>query len=184
MNCIKSIYILRDFGTIRLTMFSIFAMLSFFSVFYSTFMIMNPHIRLSVFQFMPLFSGLLLIYPVHKMLHCLPIWMSGNSVKVSINIKSNGCPILYCDVHHALSRNMMISAVSFPGMIITLAVLVGASVAPQYVHYFSFIGAINFGLSVTDFIYFSFLLRTPAHACIEDFRDGFHVLIRNANLNI
>jgi hypothetical protein len=179
MNCIKSIYILRDYGTVRLTMLSVFAMLSFFSVFYSTLMIIIPEIQLTVFHIIPFSGVLILIYPLHKFLHCLPIWSNGRKMSFSIKMTANRYPILYCDVRDAVSRNLMITVVTSPAVIITLAVLIGALTNPQYIHYFSFIGAINFGLCVTDFIYLSFLLKVPQHSYVENFRDGFHILIRS-----
>lgn len=182
MNCLKSVHIIREYGTIRLTILAIFLMVTFFTLFYVGFGNLYPNLSLGAINPLLLIAALGLAYPMHKLFHGLPVWMSGYHCRLSIQWKP-GYPLLFCDLRSRLPRNLALCVVVFPGTLLTLAAMMTAALEPQWLPYMAVAAAVNFGLSVTDWIYAALLLKTPPHAYIEDFHDGFHVLIRRTSEN-
>lgn len=177
MNCLKSIHIVRDCGTIRLAIISFFLMVTFFTLFYVAFKNIYPNLHLDPIN-PALLPVLILIYPVHKLLHGLPVWLSGYHCHLSVQWKTSKYPLLFCDLTSRLPRNLAICVVVFPGMVLTILGIIIAALAPQFLPYIAVVAAINIGLSATDWIYAGLLLRMPPHTYVEDSRDGFHILIQ------
>ncbi|HEX6922975.1 MAG TPA: DUF3267 domain-containing protein [Bacillales bacterium] len=178
MNCWKSVRFLRDYGTIRVAIFSISAMMVFFTLFYVGFLDLHPHVQISRIGLPFFLAALILVYPLHKLFHCLPLWFSGHKASLSLERNSNGVPVLFCDLPKPVSRNLAIIYVAFPVTAITIVALAAASAAPNFFHYIAVAASINFGFSIMDCIYLSFLIKAPSYAYVEDFRDGFHILIQ------
>jgi hypothetical protein len=88
-------------------------------------------------------------------------------------------PTMACCIPSPLSRNLTIIVVLFPFLSITFFACVGAFLTPSYMHYFAIFSAINFGYSITDFIYAIKLYKAPRHSFIEDHEDGFDILIKS-----
>jgi hypothetical protein len=180
MNCLKSVRFMRQIGTVRITIISIFAALAFFILFYVAFLNVHPNLHLNRLNLPIFLSALILVYPLHKLFHCLPVWATGRKATLSFERKS-GFPVLFCDLPGPVSRNLAIGCVAFPSVAITVLTLATAEMFPYSFHYIALVSAINFGLSITDFIYVSFLFKAPSHAYVEDFRDGFHILIQTVD---
>lgn len=178
MNSMKSVRVMRDYGPVRLALISIFTMVVFFALFYCIFFDLHPHLQVVQFRLMWFLICLIFVYPLHKTFHCLPLWLSGHRAKLALTTMPNRYPALFCDWPGPISRNSAIVSVAFPLVGITGLSMAAASMMPEVFPYISVIATINFGLSITDCIYFSFLLKAPVNAYVEDFRDGFHILIR------
>ncbi|HEX7064772.1 MAG TPA: DUF3267 domain-containing protein [Bacillales bacterium] len=178
MNCLKSVRFMRDYGTIRIAIFSVFATMVYFTLFYVLFLNLHPQLQINRFSFPILLAALILIYPLHKLFHCFPIWLVGRKASLSLEWQSNRFPILFCDPSGPISRNLSIVCVAFPGVAITVLSLMVAPMIPLFFHYIAVASSINFGLAVTDFIYLSYLIKAPSHAYVEDFREGFHILVQ------
>ncbi|HET7578722.1 MAG TPA: DUF3267 domain-containing protein [Bacillales bacterium] len=178
MNSMKSVRVMRDYGPVRLAIISIFTMVVFFALFYGIFFDLHPHLQIERFRLSWFLISLIFVYPLHKIFHCLPLWLSGYRAKLALTTLPNRYPVLFCDWPGPISRNAAIISVAFPLIGITGLSFAAASMMPEVFPYISVIATINFGLSITDCIYISFLLKAPVDAYVEDFRDGFHILIR------
>lgn len=178
MNCWKSCNIPKDYGSIRLLVLSILSALSFFVLFYNSYMDINHHVKLVSFNFVISIGSILVIFPLHTLLHCIPILGAGKKARLVFN-NIKGIPTIYCNKPDAIPKWLSLFSVAFPLIVINLLTIVLALWFPQQMHYFSIVGAINFGLSMTDILYIALLLKAPAHSYIEDDQDRINILIRN-----
>ncbi|MFC7391676.1 DUF3267 domain-containing protein [Scopulibacillus cellulosilyticus] len=89
-------------------------------------------------------------------------------------------PYIHCNIPGTLSKWRSIIVIACPAIVVTLGVLILTIVFPEHLHYFSLIGAINFGISVADFVYLNNLIKAPANAFIEDGRDGCTILVKQS----
>lgn len=179
MNCMKSVRFIRDYGTIRLVMLSVFHMLIFFSLSYILLDHLHPKLHLGATNPLILLGVMLAAYPAHKLGHLLPVWLSGHRGRLYIDWTRRGRPLLFCDIGDRLIRNLSLCVVLCPGFVLTLSEVIGAAQVAEAAPYLIVAATVNIGLSVTDWIYASLLLKTPSHAYIEDLPDGFHVLIQS-----
>lgn len=177
MNCWKSINIIQDYGSLRINMIAISNGLIFFLLFYLILSTIFPNNRLVPIGFFPLFLSILIIPFIHKLFHCLPIWMLGKRATLCIRIKGK-MPIIHCLIEKPLSKNQCFIVSLFPVIILTMLAIVFANYHPGYIHYIAIIASINFGMSTYDFIYAKKLLTAPKRCYIEDNPSGFHILIR------
>lgn len=177
MNCMESIHIMRDYGSIRLMTISIFLMLAFFTLYYVMFQIIHPGFPVSAAHPLLLFGGLVIVYPLHKLLHALPVWLGGYHCHFSVSWRFRGYPLLFCHLNHPVPRNLGICVIVFPGTLLTLLAIISTWLAPQWLLYLAVAATLNIGLSVTDGIYAALLFRAPPYVYIEDSHDSFHLLI-------
>ncbi|MGO4887486.1 DUF3267 domain-containing protein [Anaerobacillus sp. MEB173] len=179
MNCWKSIHISREYSTGRLIMIALTAMLAYFNIFYLSFSVLMTT-ELIEYGFLAFFVGILLIIPLHKLLHCIPIWLTRRKATLSIRIIRNCIPLVYYRIYGTIPRNLSILSVVAPAVTITGFCIIGTYFMPYYLHYFAIFSAVNIGLSVTDFIYLKQLIKAPKHSYVEDFSTGFHILLRRS----
>jgi hypothetical protein len=180
MNCWKSVNIIKEYGIERILFLALFGIFSFFTVFYLTYSMLYPSAYLADLGVFFLFFLLLAIAPFHKLMHCVPLWMVGKKAKLKIKLGLEIYrPTMACCIPSRLSRNLTIIVVLFPFLSITFLTCVGAFLIPAYMHYFAIFSAINFGYSITDFIYALKLYKAPKHSFIEDHEDGFDILIKS-----
>lgn len=178
MNCLKSIRFVRDFGTVRLAMVSLSAIPIFFVLFEAFGLNIHPNIQLNPFRLPIFLVSILSVYPLHKIFHCLPIWASGKKASLSIELNKNRFPVLFCHIKSPVSRNLAIICIGFPIVAISLLSLIAVFLNPDYLHYFSSVGSLNFGLSMSDCLYISYIMKAPSQTYVEDNRDGFHILVQ------
>ncbi|OZM58151.1 hypothetical protein CIB95_00815 [Lottiidibacillus patelloidae] len=176
MNCWKSINIHRDYGTLRLSLFSIIVTFFYFIAFYLVFSAFHYEEQFYELGLVPFLFGLCLIIPVHKLMHLLPLWLTGT--KVDFNIVSiKGLPIpSYC-IDEKVSKNKTMFSMLLPFISITITAIIGSVMFPNFFHYFSIFSSINFGLSVIDLLFLFQLLKAPRHAYIENSDVGIDILV-------
>jgi hypothetical protein len=79
---------------------------------------------------------------------------------------------------HGIKKvNMMLSLFS-PFFFVTVILLSGSFYFPAYMHYFCIALAFHIGLCVPDFIFIKHLLFAPKMCFVEEFEDGFEVLVQ------
>ncbi|WP_026672497.1 DUF3267 domain-containing protein [Alkalihalobacterium bogoriense] len=178
MNCWKSINISRDYGSTRLSLISFSSIIGFFLFFYLLLSSIIPTPPYMEYGVLPLLIGIPVLFIVHKLLHCVPIWMIGKKAKIEW-AKTNRIPKLFCHIIEPLPRNVCLISTLFPVFIITFICCVGAYLSPAHLHYFSILASVNFGLSVYDILYAMQVTRAPKEAFISDHKEGFHILIKS-----
>lgn len=177
MNCWKSCNISQDYGSNRIVILSLLSTLSYFVMFYVSFTTMYSN-TLVTFNIAISVGCLLAVWPMHKILHCLPFWITGKQATLTFN-KINGIPFLNCVVSDAIPKWLSLVSVSFPLIIVTAITLIFAVVFPDYIQYYSIFGSLNFGMSVTDVLYIMILLRAPSKSFVEDDLNTIKILIKN-----
>jgi hypothetical protein len=179
MNCWKTINISRDYGTLRLVMFSTSTVLLSFLFYYLIMSTIVQTTEFTQFGFGTFIIGLLLLVISHKILHCLPIWLFGGRAFIKFG-KYMFVPTMSIKLKEPLSRNIYLLALISPLAIITSLCAVGSIMWPEYLPYFSILTSVNFGLAFYDLVYASHLLKAPKKCFIEDHDEGFHILIKQA----
>ncbi|WP_376846186.1 DUF3267 domain-containing protein [Camelliibacillus cellulosilyticus] len=179
MNCWKSFNVSKDLGSVRLVIFSLLGMLCFFILFNLLFTETYTHLKVRLLNFGIMIICILLVLPIHKLLHCLPIWLTGRKARLSIE-KASALPMIHCNIKGAVSKRIYMVATISPAIIGTILMIAMAYVTPSAINYFAVSGSINFGLSVSDFLYLSYLLSAPSHAIVEEDRDGCRILIKQS----
>jgi hypothetical protein len=177
MNCWKSINIYRDYGSLRLTLFSIIIMVTYFIVFYLLVSAFHHGKQFSEVGLLPFIIGLTIILPLHKLIHIIPLWLSGKKVEVILTSYKRFIPCFSFCCDEKLPRNVTIISMISPFIIFTGIAIIGSYTLPHLFHYFAIFSAINVGLSTIDFLYLSQLLKAPRHSIIENSNVGFDILI-------
>lgn len=179
MTCWKTINLHKDYGFHRITMISFISMLLAFIMFYLPMNLIYSSVKPNgdgVFHFI---LAVALIYPIHELLHAIPLWLTKKQVKINIRRKYSFVPIVSARSKHSLSKSLVILVLVTPFLFITGAMLIGCILFQSYIHYFTIIAAINFGLSITDFFYLKQFIKAPRSCLVEDIEGGYDILVKN-----
>lgn len=178
MSCWKSINLSKDYGLPRISILSLLVMLGSFVFIYLSLSMVYKTVELQDNYVLAFLSGLLLVPAAHQFLHILPAWLFFKRASLKLK-KKYGLPVVYTRFHQSMSKQLSLVCLSAPFLILTSTFMLCSYWLPEYMHYFSMMSAINIGLSVTDFIYILLFLKAPKRCYIENFNDGFDILIRN-----
>lgn len=133
-------------------------------------------------QLFPLFVLVfLMIYPIHKLLHFLPLMRFRSRLRFSIEKHFNIIPVLAMRIHEPILKSRYIVALIVPFMALNSILIVGAIIFPTFRHYFAILLAYHCGLCVMDLLYVKHLIRSPKQALIEETDKGFEILISPTN---
>lgn len=178
MNSWKTIDLSKQYGSCRIFLFSVFTILMSFVLIYTLLSVLPSHVVLYDDQTMGFFSLLLLLYPVHKLLHYLPMRLICKNVKTSWCLKWH--LVLTCKicVHNPIRRNLYLITLILPFMIMSFVLIGCALVFPHYTHYFTILLSLHTGLCVSDFIYAKNLVGSPGRSFIDVHGEGYDILIQ------
>lgn len=123
----------------------------------------------------------LMIYPIHKLLHFLPLMRFRSRLRFSIEKHFNIIPVLAMRIHEPILKSRYIVALIVPFMALNSILIVGAIIFPTFRHYFAILLAYHCGLCVMDLLYVKHLIRSPKQALIEETDKGFEILISPTN---
>ncbi len=176
LHCWKTINVQKHYGHDRILLMSIISMLAVFSVFY---------IALNVFRHEPVSDKLfplfiivlLMIYPVHKLLHFLPLIKVKKHIRFHIKYYFKIVPILKLHVTEPVLKSRYVASLIIPFIVINTILIIGALVFPSFRHYFTLLLAFHSGLCLIDLLYVKHLLKAPKKALIEENDKGFQILI-------
>lgn len=177
MNCWKTINLQKDVGQNRILFLSIITMIFVFILTYLPINLLLPNIHLKdehFFLFVVLFISLM---PIHKLCHALPLLFSGN--RVSVKFKQYYLiPVLEVKACNSIKKGNMILSLLFPFIFMTAILCLVSIYFTPYVHYICIAMAFHIGLCVPDFIFLKQLLFAPKMSLIEEYEDGYEVLIK------
>ncbi|WP_078548952.1 DUF3267 domain-containing protein [Litchfieldia alkalitelluris] len=179
MTCWKTINLYKDYGFHRIAIVSFFTMLIAFILLYLPLNLVYSTIHLNEDGLLLFMMTLLLIFPIHKLLHSLPLLFIGKKVKFSIERLFLGFPILSARHECMLTKRMIIIVLLTPFLFITGLMLYACSLFPQNIHYFTIIAAVHLGLCVSDFICLKQVIKAPRSCIVEEIEDGYDILINN-----
>lgn len=124
-------------------------------------------------------SGIILIYPIHKLLHYLPIAHLGSKIKKKLEWKYRIYPIIQIRVQEPISKSLFLFALLLPFIAITVMLVCACFLLPHYIHYITILLAYQTGISVSDLVYAYNIIRAPKEALIEENDEGFEILVTN-----
>jgi hypothetical protein len=178
MNCWKSINIRRDYGTLRITLFSIIVMLSYFIIFYLIFSAFHHEKKFFELGLLPFLLGLCIILPLHKLIHLLPLLLSKTKIEFSFS-KNKKLPLPCFLIEEKVPKNITMLSMLLPFVSLTLIAIIGSILFPNFFHYFAIFSAINLGISVIDLLFIYQISQAPSHAVIENSKVGIDILVNN-----
>jgi Putative zincin peptidase len=177
MNCWKTINLSKDVGHYRILFISMLTMLFIFILTYLPINLLLPNIHLKDDHFFIFILLLFSMFPIHKLLHVVPLLISGSRVSMKIKFFYL-LPVIQVKASESIKkRNMLLSLMS-PFLIVTIALLLGSLFFSDYLHYFCIAMALHIGICVPDFMISKHLLLAPKMCFIEEFDDGYEVLVQ------
>ncbi|EIT85855.1 hypothetical protein A374_08469 [Fictibacillus macauensis ZFHKF-1] len=179
MNCWKSVNLYRQYGTQRIYITACAVALFSFMVFTNLYERLFPSIYHYEYGLLPLLFTLITVLPIHKVLHCLPLWLTGKKAKI-ILLKKNKTPYLYCQFSQTVSRAMMIVSVMTPLFMVIALSHISAFAFPHLTIFFITFSAIHTGICSLDVLYLGHLLKAPKSSYVEDVPSGFHILVKQS----
>ncbi|GAE25884.1 hypothetical protein JCM9140_1905 [Halalkalibacter wakoensis JCM 9140] len=179
MNCWKTIRLNRDYGTLRLMMYSGCTMLFSFLFYYLVVSSListteSPNISLPLF----VISIIALLF-FHKVLHLLPLWICGKKANVKTNWLS-AIPVYSVRFSKPLARNVYLISLLTPVLVITTTGALASAMFPTYLAYISILSSIHFGVAFYDILFASYLIKAPKQSYVENHEEGFHILVKQA----
>lgn len=176
LHCWKTINVKKQYGLERLFLLSSLLVIIVFSFAYVLLGIINDTNK-SDDYFLVFTLAFLSIYPLHKLLHFIPLYKFRNNVKI-INKKQFGfLPTVSVRVVEPINKNRFIFSLLAPFIFINVILIVGALLIPIFSHYFTMLFAYHCGICLIDLIYVKHLSKSPKSAYIEETEAGFEILI-------
>ncbi|MGG3738095.1 DUF3267 domain-containing protein [Aeribacillus pallidus] len=179
MHCWKTINLERQFGFHRIFIISLLIMCLVFSFMFVPLHSIHSE-PLYDRHFLIFLSVLISIYPVHKLLHYLPIVRYTKKIKCQYRFMYKFIPLLMIRVKEPIPKRRFAFALLFPFLVLTPVFILGSHFFPHYVHYFTMMLAFHTGICVTDFIYIKSIWRSPKEALIEENNEGYEILIQQS----
>ncbi|WP_226670068.1 DUF3267 domain-containing protein [Metabacillus litoralis] len=177
MNCWKTINLSKDVGTHRILFISMLTMIFVFILTYLPINLFFSKVHLKDGHFLMFVLLLVSMIPVHKILHLFPLLLSGCPVEMKVK-HYYFIPFIQIKACKEIKKHNMLLSLITPFMFFTFIFLIGSIIFPAYMHYFSIATAIHIGLCVPDFIFIKHLLLAPRSCFIEEFDDGYEVLVQ------
>ncbi|MCQ6273396.1 DUF3267 domain-containing protein [Bacillus sp. V3B] len=182
MHCWKEINLNKHYGTQRVFILSFLTMLFTFILLYVPANYIFEPTSLNDKYILLLMAGLWLMYPVHKIIHYMPLIYLKNKIKKSFVVKYCIFPVMQIQVIEPIAKWLFLLSLIAPFIVIN-SLLVGAFyLFNQYVHYFIILLAYHIGLCVSDLICAKNVLRAPNQAYIEENEDGFEILVNQSKI--
>jgi predicted membrane channel-forming protein YqfA (hemolysin III family) len=157
-------------------LFSVIVTFIYFITFYLIFSALHYDKQFNELGLLPFLLGLCVIIPIHKIMHLLPLLLTGTKVDFNIN-SVKGLPFPSFCIDEKVSKNKTMFSMLLPFITITISAIIGSVIFPNFFHYFSIFSSINFGLSVIDLLFLYHLLKAPRHSFIENSDVGIDILV-------
>ncbi|MFF2755740.1 DUF3267 domain-containing protein [Psychrobacillus sp. NPDC058041] len=176
MHCWKTINVKKQYGLDRLFLLSSLLVIIVFSFVYVLLGIINDTTK-SDDYFWVFILSFLCIYPLHKLLHFIPLFRNRDKVRLIIEKKYGILPTVSLRVFEPINKNRFIFSLLAPFIFINIALITAAILVPIFAHYFTILLAYHCGICLIDLIYVKNLSKSPKQALIEETDAGYEILI-------
>ncbi|OZS79044.1 hypothetical protein CF394_01080 [Tetzosporium hominis] len=176
MQCWKSINIKRQYGYDRLFLISSFIVFMVFSFTYIGLSFFSESGRSSDY-FIGFVLSFLAVYPIHKLLHYLPLSTLKGRVRLKRYMHFRIIPMFMIRICEPIGKGRFILALLMPFIVLSTVFIGGVYIFPVFAHYFIILFAYHCGMCVIDLIYVKELLHSPKKAWIEEIEDGYEILV-------
>ncbi len=176
MHCWKTINLKKQYGFDRLFMISALFGTAVFMTSYTGLAIAYAT-PLSDQYFLFFILALLAVYPLHKILHFLPLIGCHRSLKLIIRKQMKVCPAILLHINEPVSKIRFLLSLATPFLVLNTVLVTASITMPAYSHYFTMLLAYHCALCLTDIIYIRNLSRSPKYSFIEETDTGFEILV-------
>lgn len=177
MICWKTVNFSKQYGPHRLFILSSLTMFLTFIILYVPMTYLSIAYRHYDSYFFLLVIGLMLLYPIHKFFHYLPIAHLGDKVVKRVQINRFFVPSIIVRINEPISKLHFLITIFTPFFVVNLALLVTCYLFPHYVHYFTVLIAFHVGICASDFIRIKNIIFAPKGSFIEESEDGIEILV-------
>ena len=176
MHCWKSINMKKQYGRERIFLLS--ALIGF-GVFVTIYIPMAAlsQVPLSDSHFFTFLFWLAALYPVHKLLHFLPLLRCRNCVQLRVTWRFGIIPEVRIRVQDPVNKTWFLAALLAPFIIINSILLALSLQLPEFGHYWALMLAFHSALCLIDLMYFRYAVRSPKGAFIEETETGYEILV-------
>lgn len=174
MHCWKSINKSKQYGRSRIRMLSLLFMLCCFILIYPIFSFFAVN-NLSDRYALLFIAGIILLYPIHKLLHFIPLLAVAK--RTSFTLKARNYLAFDIMLIAPLRKRLFIIVLITPFLLISTTLLIGCILLPIYAHYFIILFSFHFGLCASDFIMLKNILQSPHRCFIEENEESFEILV-------
>lgn len=176
MHCWKTINLKKQYGFDRLFMISaLFGIAVFMTAYIGLTIIYATPLSDQYFLFF--IMALLGIYPLHKLLHFLPLIGCHKSLKFIIRKQMKVCPAISLHINEPVPKIRFLLSLATPFLVLNTVLVTLSVLYPAFTHYFAMLLAYHCALCLTDIIYLRNLARSPKYALIEETDTGFEILV-------
>jgi len=179
MNCWKTVNFHKKYGFERLFFMSSLTMIICFLFLYVPTTSYFAHNKLSDDYFILLIIGFISIYPLHKLLHLLPIIHLKDKIRKTWNLTFRFLPVISIQVKEPIGKGHFLLTIMTPFILISGILLGCCFIYTHYVHYFLILFAYHVGICVPDFIRMKNIWKSPRTCFVEENENGFEILINN-----
>lgn len=176
MHCWKSINLNKQYGYQKICILSLLTMLLSFVTIYTIISLGFADGKLRDDYTIMFIGGLIILYPIHKLLHLLPLLFAVNKLKMQTG-PLKFCPTFSIKVKEPISKRLFLLALLTPIVIGSSFLLFCALLYPSYAHYFTILLSLHIGICVSDIISLKNVMNSPQKCFVEENEDGFEILI-------
>ncbi|HEY4553435.1 MAG TPA: DUF3267 domain-containing protein [Bacillaceae bacterium] len=177
MHCWKTVGVDRKYFFFRNFFISAMVGLFVFILLYIPMQLLF-HEPLEDRNFLMFFLILLMIYPLHKLLHVIPIMDFRKHFIWRVNRYFRILPVLSVKVMNPIPKGRYSIALLFPFLSISAILFAAIFLFPQYGHYITILFAYHTAICVNDLIYVKMLMSTPRNALVEENEEGYEILVK------
>ncbi|GIN19292.1 MAG TPA: DUF3267 domain-containing protein [Bacillus bacterium] len=129
--------------------------------------------------FLVFLCSFIILYPVHKFFHIVPIISYYKHMKWEIERYFRILPVIDLKVEHPIPKARFGLALILPFMALNVLLLILLFLYPQFGHYITILLAYHNGISAFDLLYFKTLFLSPKNALVEENDEGYEILVDN-----
>lgn len=177
MRAWKSINLSKKYGDQRIFLIIMLTMILSFIIIYTCLSLLSEIEAAEGHLSLQFGTVLLLLYPIHKLLHLLPLVGCFQPAKIKFSCKWKVIPLLKITICEPISKKLYMTSLFMPIIIVTLVLGACITAFPQYCHYLSMLLSFHLGLCVTDIISLKNMFGSPSSSYIEDHDDGYNILV-------
>ena len=180
MNCIKTINAEYEYGTTRFLLLTVLTFVIVFCLSYvfTSFNYSSLHSDEHFFYFV---FSLLLLYPMHKIIHYVCLFRYKKSLSYRLKIKFTFIPILSMRIKEPIPKKRYLATLIAPFAILNSILLMGAIIWPVFSHYLCLLLAFHCSMCLLDLLYIKDIWKAPKNAIIEETPRGYEILIPQLN---
>ncbi len=178
LNCLRSIDIHSRFGLPRIAFISFVTVVITFFISFEVFHYYS-NVPFTDQNFIVFIVLMLLIYPLHKLIHIVTVLPYFKHLKTYKLIRKSWIPLYNIFLDKPVRKFYFCICLLVPLIVITISCILIARAFPEYGHYFMFLLALNAGYSVMDILYLKVILFSHQGHYVEEHSNGFVLLEHN-----